>query len=279
MKVTNRLGLPDAIVRAVSNDTYNSGDCDYSVTTLLTPPRIVALRRKHGSEIVEDAAERIWSMLGQAVHVIAERANHHDVAERRLSIEINGKKISGGMDLYSDDGLITDYKVTTVWKVKEGYPEEWEMQLNAYCQILRANGYKVSGCQVIAILRDWSKLARLRDSSYPEFQVKKITVPLWSEQKAFDFLTQRVEEHEAAKVVLPECTAEERWEKPTVYAVMLPGRKTALKLYEVEENALEHAARLLGAKVVLRPGESVRCANYCNASNHCSQYKTIKEKS
>jgi len=61
MKLTNNLRLPDPMVRAVGNDSYTKGDADISVTELLTPPQLRALRIKHHDEIVEDVSDRIWS--------------------------------------------------------------------------------------------------------------------------------------------------------------------------------------------------------------------------
>ena len=52
MKITNELGLPEALVAAVRNDPYDAGTCDISVTKLISPPRMVALEAEHGKEIV-----------------------------------------------------------------------------------------------------------------------------------------------------------------------------------------------------------------------------------
>src|SRR6202142_1696526 len=88
MKYTNKQNLPQPIVKAVTNDSYNSGDCDISVTSLLKPPQMLALERLHKDDLEEDVSDRIWSLLGQVIHGILERAEETAVAERRLYIDI-----------------------------------------------------------------------------------------------------------------------------------------------------------------------------------------------
>lgn len=278
MKFTNRFGLPSPIVRAVCNDGYSKGDADYSVTQLLKPPRIVALERAHWDEIEEDASDRIWALLGQATHVIAERANEVEVAERRLAIAVDGIIVSGGMDLYlSSTQTLLDYKVTSVWKAKMGIPPEWEQQLNLYAQILRQNGHPVKQLQVLAIFRDWSKLEARRDGTYPQAQSMMFTIPLWESEKALSFLKERIALHEAAKFVLPECTGEDRWAKADVYAVMKEGRKSAVKLHDSEESASKHVMEL-GANhyIQKRHGMNTRCEAYCNVAKFCDLFKRLK---
>lgn len=271
--LTNRAELPQAIVDAVLNDTYSKGDADISVTGLLRPPRLAALEEQHRSEIVEDASDRIWSLLGQAVHTILERANRIAVAERRLSIEIEGLKISGGMDVYEEGGILHDYKVTSVWKVIKGDLEEFTKQLNLYSVILRHHGHKIERLQVIAILRDWSKMEAERDPSYPQSQVVNINIPLWEPARAEAFMRERIILHKQARLSLPECTPEDRWARPDVYAVMKKGKKRAEKLYSTENEAKAHVGFDKNLSVVFRPGASVRCQSYCPVSKFCKQYQ------
>ena len=273
MKLTNKLDLPQAIVDAVRNDGYTRGDSHISVTGLLRPPRLAVLEAKHAAEIEEDVSDRIWSLFGQSIHTILERANRVGVAERRLSIEIEGWKISGGMELYEENGILCDYKTTSVWKLIKGDLEEWEKQLNMYSVILRHHGHKVNRLQVIAILRDWSKGEAERDPLYPQAQVVNVEINLWDETEAFKFMRTRVILHQQAQFSLPECSSEDRWARPDVWAVMKEGRKTAVKLYENENDAKAHVGFDKALSVVHRPGVSVRCKSYCRVSKFCSQYQ------
>lgn len=283
MKITNKLGLPQPIVDAVANDPYTKGSSDISVTGLLQPPRKTALDKKYEGELEEDAAERIWALFGQALHSVLERANKTGVAERRLSMQVEGLpgqtwKVSGAMDRY-EDGLVQDYKFVTVWKFKDGgVPEEYEQQLNCYAALLRHHGHVVKRLEIVGILRDWSKLEAERDQSYPQQQIVVREVPMWPEIKALAFMTERVRLHQAARIKLPLCTSEERWQKQTYWAVQKPNAKRAVRLYETEEEAKEHCEIEKGLIIVKRPGESVRCRAYCSAAKFCAQYqKELKD--
>ena len=56
--ITNKHGLPDALVRAVQNDPYSAGQSDISVTALIDAPQRRVLKRKHDKEITVDVSER-----------------------------------------------------------------------------------------------------------------------------------------------------------------------------------------------------------------------------
>lgn len=271
--LTNRAALPQAIVDAVANDGYSRGDANISVTGLLRPPRLATLEERHANEIVEDASDRIWSLFGQSIHTILERANRVAVAERRLSMEVEGWTVSGGMDVYEESGALLDYKTTSVWKVIKGDLEEWEKQLNLYAVILRHHGHAVNKLQVIAILRDWSKMEAERDVTYPQAQVVNINIPLWDNERALRFMTERVILHKQARVLLPHCSPEDRWARADVWAVMKNGRKTAVKLYPTENEARAHVGFDRNFYVTHRPGMSVRCKSYCPVSKFCKQYQ------
>jgi hypothetical protein len=287
VKLTNKLGLPSPLVEAIRNDAYHSGDADYSITTLLQPPRVVALKRAHEHEMEEDASDRIYSLQGQSVHTILERAGdalraEGWVPERRLFMEVLGKKISGQLDLYHPDGHLWDWKLVSVYKVLKGLPPEYEQQVNAYGALLRANGDKFETAKIGAILRDWSKMEAKREADYPQQQVAVMPVPIWTPEKALAFLEERVRLHEAAKEKLPECTPEERWARPTKFAVMKKGGKRAVKLLDTYEDAQALAEGLtkgtgVSHSVEHRPGESIRCESYCLAARFCSQWKKIQQ--
>lgn len=276
MKITNFAGLPQAIVDAVSNDGYTRGDADISVTALISPPRKVALEALHGGEITEEAADRIWSLMGQSIHTILERANRKGIAERRLSITVEGWKISGGMDLYEEDGVLVDYKVTSAWSVKDGVKPEWTAQLNCYAEILRENGHPVKGLKIVAILRDWSKMEARRDPGYPQSQVATFQVQLWDSDKTKAFIRNRVILHQLARTELPLCTFEERWAKPDTFAVMKKGAKRATKVYDNEKEAEAHAKQDSALFVETRQGENVRCKNYCSVAKFCRQFQVLE---
>lgn len=278
MKLTNNLNLPQPLVEAVANDEYDRGAAHISITGLLRPPRLSALEEAHAEEITEDAADRIWSLVGQVVHGVLERADKTGIAERRLWMQVEGWTVSGQMDRYQD-GLLQDYKFVTAWKFKAaGVPEEYEQQLNLYAALLRHHGHPVQRMEIVGILRDFSKLEARRDPEYPQQQVVVRQVPLWAPERAAKFLRERVILHQQARVRLPECSASERWAKPDVYAVMKQGKDRAVRLYETEIDAITHAKRDSSLYVDKRPGANIRCEAYCPVSGFCSQFQALKTK-
>lgn len=280
MKLTNRLGLPDAVVKAVTNDTYTKGDSDISITTLIAPPRIRVLKKLHEDKIEEDVSDRIYSLLGQVMHGILDRASLGEtdaIHEKRFYVEIEGVRVSGQLDTYNLNGLIQDYKLVSLYQVKDGVKEEYEQQLNCYAALLRGNGLEVNALELVCILRDWSKGKAKSDYTLPQQQIIKLQVPLWSQEKALAFLTDRVKIHKAANKKLTLCTPEERWADPDKWAVM-PKKNAArsLKNHLIEEEAKEHSASVKGSFVEFRPGVNKRCDAYCSVAPFCTQYKQIK---
>ena len=142
MKITNKFGVPETLVALAQRDSYSKGKSDFSVTEIISPPRVQLLRRRHYKEMETDVADLLWSMMGTALHVVAERSqvdNHTN--EERLFLEIDGVTLSGAIDLqYEEDGAvdITDYKFTSAWAVMNDKPE-WEYQQKIYAWLL----YKV----------------------------------------------------------------------------------------------------------------------------------------
>jgi hypothetical protein len=278
-KLTNRLGLPDALVRAIKNDSYNRGDSDYSATGLIKPARMAALENKHADENEEDASERIWSLLGQSVHTIIERAGGDDLKEKRLYATYNGIRISAQIDNLSlGDGVLSDYKVTTSFsfKTNEAPKADYVSQLNIQAELLRENGYDVKALQIIGLLRDWSKMQARNRDDYPQFQVIVQPIPLWPRTQTVAYINMRIAAHQLAKDVLPECDATEMWEKEPKWALMREGRKTAIKLFSNRDAAEGMANQELGLYVEYRPGDRIRCGAYCSVSQFCSQYREYR---
>ena len=294
MVITNNMGYPEALVRAVERDEYSRGEgVDRSVTGLLSPPRQSALKEIHGHEIVEDVSDRTYALYGQLVHLLLERAGEQSrnaINEERLYTEVNGWKISGQTDtltLTEDQRswIISDYKFVTAYKFKRSYsgelviPEDYENQLNMYGHLLRVNNFKVDGLKIVAIYRDWSKLEAKRDSNYPQLGAETHDVPLWSEDKARSFMEERVRLHQNAENDLPECTDDERWAKPDKYALMPNANSArARKLFDSRSAAtLWAAANSMqpGWMIEHRKGANVRCENYCVVSEWCEQFKIL----
>lgn len=280
MILTNKLNLPQAIVEAVKNDDYDSGESDITVTQLISPPRMIELRRQHDEQLEEDASDRIWALEGQIMHGILERANKTELAEKRFYMEILGWKLGGKMDtLEFNEGIVTDWKRTSVYHIKNGTPNEYIEQLNILATLLEENAFKITRLRVGAVLRDWSKLEAKRDGTYPQYQIQMLELPLWSREKRLQFITDRILLHQGARKVLPLCTDEERWMRPTRYAVMKINRERAVKLFfdKVEaQNFIDASTDRKYLYLEDRPGEYVRCASYCAVAPFCNQWKSAQ---
>ena len=279
MKITNAHGLPQVLVDAVINDSYDAGDSDISVTTLLQPPRKVALTKKHNGDLTEDASDRMWALMGQAMHSILERAGDAQdrIIERRFYGEMEGWKISGQVDLIEKD-VLSDYKFMSVWEIIYGLKEEKAAQLNMLKWLAEGEGVFINKLQIVGMLRDWQKVKAKTDKDYPQAQIQIIDVPVWDENKTADYISQRVLMHQAATHELPLCTEEDRWYSGSKYAVMKKGRKSALRLLDAQDEAEQWMADNPGKggdSIDFRPGENKRCADYCSVASVCQQYQEI----
>jgi hypothetical protein len=283
MILTNRLNLPLPIVRAVEHDPYTQ-DGHISVTELIQPPRVRQLLTRHRESISVDVADRVWALLGSNVHYILERAKVDNAfQEERISTTVKGWTVTGQTDLFYNH-IIRDYKITSVYAVLNGIKPEWSSQINLYAELWRSKNFRVDGGEIIAILRDWSKFGGQRSSDYPQYQIMVLPVELWDPIDAGMYLEERVTVHQEAEHLadddLPVCTAEERWEKPTQYAVKKRGNKKASRLLPTLEEAEVWARDNMKDKpfeIVCRPGESVRCRSYCDCSNYCNWWQEHKK--
>ena len=310
---TNKHNIPEEIIVALENDKYDSGGADFTPTSLIQSPRIRMLNKAHADEIVKDVSDEIFKLLGQSVHSVLELANekeddyinevlkeHNIVTEERLFGSVGGYTISGQADVYSKkDGMLKDYKVTSVWSViyaiKDGKPE-WDQQLNTLAWLHEVNyGERVTGLQIVAILRDWNKReSQRRGGDYPPSPVSVIPIELWSREKQLDYIRERINAHVKAEtnhsigMPLPLCNAVDRWAKPTVYALKKENRKSAIKLYptiaeaEKGKKTIEAVVKN-GAKIKYsietRIGENTRCVgNYCGVAEFCDQFKSMEKK-
>jgi hypothetical protein len=275
---TNHTGLPQPLVDAVIKDPYDKGHSDLSVTQLISPPRKVALEKANDAIMEIDASDRLFALMGQIGHGILERSANSGIVEKRWYEAIDGWVVSGQCDLVLADNKLIDYKFCSVWTVKEGLKKEWEEQINLLAWLAESKAQPIREAQIICIFRDWSIMEARRDRNYPQRQVKVLPVPMWGYDRALAFCRERVKLHADAQSgtsPLPECTAEERWERPAKWAVMKKGRVRAVKRYDNEKDAIKHTVSEKNTTVQHRPGESVRCANYCAAAPFCDQWRGI----
>lgn len=287
MKLTNKYGLPEVFATFELSDKYSPGGADYSVTQLIDSPRIQKLRREHWENIEYDVSERLWSIMGSAVHSILEESAHFShVSEERLYAHFNHLTISGQIDLLEDQGTgigVTDFKTTSVWAILlDGDKAEWVNQLNCYAYLAEVRYKKpVTDLKICAIIRDWSRRKAEQDKEYPDAPILMIDIPIWPFKEREKYIQSRIEVHQRVEEGADYyCTPKERWARPDSYAVMKGKNKNASRVFKTGDEARawkEKQKKPGDYAVVFRRGESVRCeADYCGVAHWCDQYREMR---
>ena len=290
MEISNNFGLPEFVVDALTFSTYSRGDAQISVTQLIDSPQVQMLQRELSNVVSQDVTDLIFLRFGTAMHKLFEQAvtDTGGIAEERMFFKHMDWNISGQIDLQEiniDGATLSDFKVTSAWSVVFGPKVEWVNQLNSYAWLVRhAKNVEVTKLQIIAILRDWNR-RKAGNNDYPDSPIQIVDIPLWNVEQQDQYMTDRIRLHQGAEAErlrggpLPLCTDEERWMKPTTYAVKArtadgKPRKRALRVFD----SILEAEEFLHTKdhthlIETRPGENTRCRNWCLVSQHCAQYQ------
>jgi hypothetical protein len=280
MIITNKFNLPAGLVKAVSTERHNAPGC-LSATTLLQGVKQLLLADRHYDELTPDVSDLIWAIFGTAVHSLLESEGENDFTEQKMAYQIGEITVTGRIDNYNmATGTICDYKTASVNKVKFNNFSDWHRQGLIYAWLLNRNKFPANQCRFIALLKDHSKTEAERDQQYPCNPVCVYEFPVKSAElfKIGTFIRSRVGEYEkyltAADDEIPPCSADERWERPSVFAVKKEGRQKAVKLFDIQEEAEVRAAELgKGHYVEHRVGKSVKCEHYCLCAGFCNYYQ------
>jgi len=284
MTLTNRHNLPEVFARYERGHQHNSGGAEYTITTLIDSPQIARLKKNHHKEITEDLSDRVWAIFGTAIHEILESgAGDGEIPEERFHATINGISVSGQVDLQvpvPSGTVLVDYKTIRAYTIQanpEGKPE-WENQLNCYAHLARQNFVDVAGLEVVAICRDWNQAAADRSEDYPVSPIVRVPVDLWEPQRAGEYMEARVSLHGAHEPI--ECTDQEMWVSPPVFAVHETKgdgtlKKRAKKLFanrtDAEIYVMESPGGRAPLEIVERERKHTRCDSYCSVSEWCEQ--------
>lgn len=269
--------LPSPFLRLLLDDRYDKGDSEFSTTQLISPPQRTWIKQQ-GFEEVMTPTSAFFAVLGTILHRVLEdyaRPEEGEVAELRIHAEIQGRKVSGCIDLYE-----THNKTVSDWKFIGGVQPQIK---NDHLKQLHMNGYlaELHGLEVehVAITyyqRDWKTLQALVDPKYPKVGIKSIVVD-YDRKEGMRLWETTVADHVAAKNGTPrDCTLEEKWQDPPLFAVMKNGGKRAInngKFLTMNE-AQEKIRELKGGHFVqTRPAERTFCEHFCKLSHGCQQYK------
>lgn len=283
MKVTNRLHLPEAFVKAVSVERHNQSGC-YSATTLNKGTKEIILQERHWDELTTDAADNVWAVWGTAVHALFETIKDDNFHEEKFDIAVSKSRVTGVVDSYDmERAIINDWKTASVYKIMKGDFLDWYKQGMTYAWLSKQNGLEVRRCRFIALLKDHSMTKAETDSSYPQAPVFTYEFEVTPEEleQTGARITAKVKDIEAAELLgdddIAPCTPEERWADPEKYAVMKNGRKTAVRVFDTLIDA-ENCAGELGNShyVETRPAVSRKCGKYCLCKDFCSFYRGNK---
>jgi len=285
-KITNKKGLPEQLVRAVERE-YTYQEKRYSITSLLDTHRILQLKRRHHDELSQDVGDMIWMIFGSGIHKAIEDAGVEpgQHAEKRLEWKFGEYTLSGIVDFIDEKKeLILDWKTTSLWTYTyKSNHDKWLKQLQLSALLWFKNtGQWIQKGQIGALLKDYKKKP-FPEEGYPDSELQIIDFDLGSPQDIEDWLLRVFDDIATYETFddsqLPLCTPEERWNTGDKWAVIEKGKKRATRVYDNEENALQHVsdAFTVGVKMEIdfRPGEDKRCKDYCPVKLFCEYGRNL----
>lgn len=283
--------LRDAIL--IHRNQYNSGGADYSVTTLLDPPRVVFLNKRHLHKVDLFVEDLIHSYNGTAAHDYWEKMlrlipDTPYEMETRLNTVVNNRKISGAFDCVYDKQDMYDMKNTSVWKAMFGDKKDWAAQQNMYrWMYYQDRNIWLKSLRIVALFRDWSLREKQRaGANYPRRPCMEFRLPLWDRNTTLNFMEERVNtmiaNENKADDDLPFCSFEDMWSKPDQVAVKSTRLKKAVRVLssmEAAKNFVKNYLKGVNCKdsitslsYEVRPAKRTRCESWCPVNGYCNQY-------
>ena len=169
---------------------------------------------------------------------------------------------------------ITDYKVTSIWKVKKALASgdpEWDFQLNFLHYAAKRNGLDIDELNILAFARDWRRSETFRYGDYPTV-ANMIPIKIWTVEQQEQAIADRLFEHDTDQP--RPCTDEERWMQPRIWKLKKKGRQKSLRNFDNEDDAVA-ALETLDQEthyIEVTEPEYKRCEKYCDVANWCPQH-------
>ena len=289
MKLTNKHGLHAGLYHAIHSwffEKQNPNPPHFRVTELIRPVQQVVLQRRHHDEIETDVMDLMNAWRGSAIHEFLSKFDKSNVLQEiDLELEIGGEKLKGKPDYYDGDGTLVDFKNCKVWSyINKSNIGEWTDQLNFYAFMLKALGFPVTSLEIVAMFDDWSPTKARTEADYPHTRSVVIPILMYPDAKIKEIIlgcikllstNLTVSDLNDDDSILPECSSDEMWEDPTIYAVMKEGRKSAVNARSTDRKSAEGMVKELGKGHYIqeRPGVRKRCESYCSAAPFCQQYQ------
>jgi hypothetical protein len=238
-----------------------------------------------------DIEQLIPSRLGTAIHDSFEKIQIQGfIQEQRYYAEIDGQKISGKFDflekLNKNQHKLSDLKTTSVWTYIYGSNiESTRLQLSIYRWIGSKNNLDIiNKANIIYMFTDWSRSKAKNDSTYPQYRCIVKPIELLSLPATEKYIKERL--YMIKSNFAFDCTPEELWQGKDCWKVYKNDNKGASKVCDTKEQADDYvlfagiANSKKGTPATYRieevKGKVNRC-NYCLVTEHCNQYRLLKE--
>ena len=286
MIITNHKNLPMPYVRACESN-YKYKDKRYSVTSVLSSPREIILKRRHHNEIIQDCSDMHWLIFGTAVHKVLEDYDGGFNFLKEQSLEYtthNGYTLSGRFDLYNiENKKVYDWKTASVWKWVSKDFDDYKKQLRQYAVMLNCNGLPCNSGELVFMFKDYSEMKKMQDldGSYPDTPTisKEFKFTQEDLKNEIDWIENYFDDIEMLEKVrddeLPLCSYKDRtFNGKDTYAIMKKGNKRAVKLcYSSEDASKELDERGDGYYIEFRESEEKKCKQYCQSAPFCNHYQ------
>ena len=91
LKITNNQNLPSPVVALLTRNYYTKGESQYSVTEIMSPPKIRRLREQYDAEIEVDVTSMLATQFGTFMHGKLEAKEIEGyLNEERIFTEVDG---------------------------------------------------------------------------------------------------------------------------------------------------------------------------------------------
>jgi len=283
-EIVNDLGLSDFHMEFIEilQAQYDSGESDFTATSLLKPVREIVLWESFvkNSECETPFKIKASSLMaasnGTALHLAVEKLIKSDETEVRLYSTIRYGDtpfvISAQLDriVY---GEIRDMKFISDFSMNKGMKEEWVQQLNIQRYLATRNGRQVRRLWIDAINLGASIPKIVRGQSVPSFSYD---IPMWEPEDTEAFIEEKIHQIVLGRSTRPECTAEERWARGAYRCVKEVGGR-ASRTFDTEMEAMAYCdGKDLFVEENTKPEDQTKCSHYCPVSSVCSQFKRYK---
>ena len=196
-------------------------------------------------------------------------------------IEVMGQNftIGGKFDMVSD-GIVNDFKSTSVWAWAKGTKDEdYALQGSLY-RWLNPDKITEDYIRINFVFTDWAKMM-VKSAGYPQKRVEYKDIPLLSMAETEAWVRRKLElylKHRSTpEAHLPECTDDELWRSAPQYKFFLDPDKAkdpsarATKNFDDAGEARRYQAEKGGRGVIITKMGEPKACGYCPGFAACTQ--------